>query len=300
MDDQQRTLYRLLFRTAFLEHRAQAFENWFTRLAAFALGSDFERVAPHGADGDRKADARSLSDRTIYQCHAPERLDKARLRNKIEADFEGAVEHWGNWMRRWVFVHNGVKGLPAEVLKCLDALRARPVSVTIESWWEPDLTRLFERLDLAGLESVFGAVPSAHDSAAVAPTDVDEVVRHLTQAEPDPGEVPVRPPSVDKINKNDLSEEVRAFLLVGRRKDSLVQRYFATHPNPDLGEKIAEAFRRRYRALKGTAKSPDDVFEGLRRYIGADGSVRRQAAALTVLSYYFDRCDIFEDPDDRP
>lgn len=300
MDDQQRTLYRLMFRNAFLERKAQAFEDWFSRLAAFAFGSDFERVMPYGPDGDRKADGRSLSDRTIYQCHAPERLDKARLRTKIEADFEGAVEHWGDWMRRWVFVHNGVRGLPAEVLKCLDALRERPISVTIESWSEPDLARLFDRLDSVGLESVFGAVPSAHDSDAVAPTDLDAVIQHLAQAEPDPGDVPVRPPSVDKINKNDLSEEVRRFLFVGRRKDSLVQRYFETHPDPDLGEKIAEAFRRQYRALKGTAKSPDDVFDGLRRYIGVDGSVPRQAAALTVLSYYFDRCDIFEDPDDQP
>ena len=296
MDDPQRAIYRLSFRVAFLEKKGQVFEDWFCRLAAFALGPDFERVMPYGPDGDRKADGRSLGDRTIYQCHAPERLDKARLCAKIERDFRGALEHWGHWMRRWVFVHNGVKGLPAEVLRRLDTLRAEVPSITIESWSEAELTPFFDRLDRAGLEAVFGVVPGAGEGDLVARSDVEDLIGRLARAEPDPDAAAAPSPSAEKIHRNALSADVRAFLAVGERKGVLVRDTFED-PAFHVREHIAEALRGRYRRMKSEHRSPDDIFSGLLTGIGAGGSVRRQVAALAVLAYFFDRCDIFENPE---
>ena len=293
MDDPQRAIYRLSFRIAFLEKKGEAFEDWFCRLAAFALGPDFERVMPYGRDGDQKADARSLGDRTIYQCHAPERLDKARLRAKIESDFHGAVEHWGHWMRRWVFVHNGVKGLPAEVLRRLDTLRAEVPSITIENWSEAELTPLFDRLDRAGLEALFGAVPGAGKGDLVARRDVEDLIGRLARTEPGPDTAPPPSPSAEKIHRNALSEDVRAFLMVGERKGTLLREVFE-EPDFPVREHIAEALRGRYRRMKCEHRSPDDIFSGLLAGIGAGDSVGRQVAALAVLAYFFDRCDIFE------
>lgn len=297
MDPQRRAFYRLAFRNALLEMKGKAFEGWFARLAGFALGPDFERVRPYGAQGDWKADARSVNDQTIYQCYAPETMREDRVVAKIEADFAGAVENWANWMKRWVFVHNDARGLPPRVLERLDLLRSRHRLLKIEVWSEAELTALADRMELAGWESLFGVVPSRHDIEGVAPDHVAEVVRSLEQIEPTPGEEPIRRPPVDKIARNALSESVMALLRAGKRKDPLVKQIIETHHRPDSGERIAEAFRARYRALKETEESPDDIFLGLQRYIGVGGSPKHQVAALAVLSYLFDRCDIFEDPD---
>ena len=297
MDDLQRAFRRLQFKIAFLEKKGKAFEDWFARLAEFAMGPDFERIRPYGAEGDRKADGRSRSDRTIYQCYAPDAMKQTQLIAKIEDDFTGAVRHWDEWMKRWVLVHNDARGLSPEVVRRLDALRSRHPSVVIETWSEGQLAKLAARLDQTGWELLFGYVPSPSDIEEVALDDVAEVVSYLEQVEPSATEDPLAAPSVDKIAKNELSGDVLELLRAGKRKDHLVKRFFESHPRPYFGEKIAEAFRGRYRELKDSGKAPDDIFVGLQRATGAPGSAKGQVAALAVLSYLFDRCDIFEDPE---
>ena len=300
MDDVRRAFYRPRFREALLDRKGKAFEDWFTRLAEFALGSDFERVRPYGAEGDSKTDARTRSDRTIYQCYAPETLSRDRLIAKMNDDFTGAVANWPNWIRRWVFVHNDLRGLAKAIYDHQDALRSMHPSVEIEIWGEAALTRLADRMDLSGWETMFGVVPSRNDVEALAPDDVAEVIRYLEREEPSPEGETVRAPSVDKIAKNALSGDVLRLLKVGQQKDHLVRRFFESHPRPHVGDNIAEAFRLRYRELRDAGQPPDDIFAGLQRATGERGSPKRQVAALAVLSYLFDRCDIFEDPDDQP
>ena len=41
---------------------------------------------------------------------------------------------------------------------------------------------------------------------------------------------------------------------------------------------------------------PDEIFAYLQQYAGSGTEPKRQGAALAVLSYFFERCDIFEDP----
>ena len=78
LDRWQRSFYRLHFQLAFRTKVAKEFEDWFCRLAGFALGADFERIRPYGAEGDHKADGRTRSDGTIYQCYALRARDRPR------------------------------------------------------------------------------------------------------------------------------------------------------------------------------------------------------------------------------
>ena len=42
--------------------------------------------------------------------------------------------------------------------------------------------------------------------------------------------------------------------------------------------------------------SPDQIFTELQTFAGGmDGTPKHQAAVLAVMSYFFERCDIFED-----
>ena len=292
-------LYQARFRLAYSEKKGTAFEAWFAALAGHALRGDFEPVAAHGRDGDFKCDGRRLSTRTIFQCYAPDGMVQSRTIAKIDSDFQGALHHWPSWMREWTLVHNRPDGLPPRVVAHLDQLRGRNPSVAIHVWGLPRLQdELFSKLDVAGREAVFGFAPSTDEVDKLTFADIVPVIDSLQKEVSAADLPPIEPPSPRKLEKNALSEDVADFLRVGRRKEALVERYFRSHPKPDLGENIAVSFRRRYAELREHGLLPDDIFAELQQNAGANGPPKRQAAALAVLSYYFERCDIFEDPEE--
>ncbi len=113
-----------------------------------------------------------------------------------------------------------------------------------------------------------------------------------------PPDVPVESPDPEKLEYNRFGYEVRDLLQSGRRKERLVEDYIDTVRDPEYGERIAEAFRRRYGSLKTTCLKPDEIFDELRKFAGGDHfhDTKMQAAVLAVMSYFFERCDIFENP----
>ena len=294
MDSVQRSFYQLHFREAFASKKGTEFEDWFSSLAGYAFGADFEPVRAYGSQGDLKCDGRRLSTRTVFQCYAPYQMNAARLVKKISDDFHGALANWAN-MAEWTFVHNDPRGLPPAVVQHLDSLRSAHPHVTIVTWGKAELRRLTERLDLPAMEALFGIVPSSSDFETLVMEDLSPVINDLQRIDPPPGQDPPTPPSPDKLARNELSYVAAALLALGRQKEALVESYFRKHPQPDLGERIAEAFRRTYAGLRNQGKSPDEVFCYLQQYAGSGFSPKRQGAALAVLSYFFERCDIFED-----
>ena len=298
MDEVQAAFYRLMFRNAFLEKKGAEFQDWFARLVARAFGPDFEAVRPYGNRGDLKCDGRRISTGTIFQCYAPDKMKAARLNAKIEGDFVGAYENWGGAMVEWVLVHNHGGGLPASSGQLLDRLRQSHPEVTIEVWTEPALQKLADRLPLEDQQALFGFAPSKSGLETLAMADLQPVIHQLQFMDPEPGQEPLTPPSRNKLEKNRLSADAAALLRLGRRKEALVETWFTKNRRPDLGERIAEAFRRRYAQLNDGTRSADQVFGHLQQYAGVGGEPARQAAVLAVLSYFFERCDIFEDPEE--
>ena len=294
MDEIQRHFYRLECHIAFLGKKGTEFQDWFVRLAGYSL-EGFEAVRPYGRMGDLKSDGWQPGTRTIFQCYAPYDMTADKLNKKILTDFKGACKHWN--LARWVFVHNDTRGLPPTTIRLLDELRSGPV--TIEVWAEPKIQELAGTLSLDKQEFMFGIAPSVSAIRDISLADLKEVLANLAQAKPQPGEEPMAPPHVEKIAKNSLSDGVVALLTAGRRKEMLVERYLRGGVDVTLGERIAEAFRHRYAELKKVARSPDDIFYGLQLYAGGmAASPNRQAATLAVLTYFFERCDIFEDEGD--
>lgn len=297
MDEVQRAFYQVRFREAFLEKKGTEFQDWFVKLANYAFESDFEAVRPYGSKGDLKCDGRRISTGTIFQCYAPYRQTEKTLNSKIDEDFRGAIEHWGDNMAEWVLVHNETRGLPASSTQLIDQLRKEHPEVEIEVWVEPNLHKLAAGLPLGAQQAIFGFAPSKTGMETLMLDDVKPIIDELQRKDPIPGEEPLTPPSVDKLAKNSLSVDAASLLRVGRRKEALVETYLRKHPNAELGERIAEAFRRRYAQLKEGGRLPDGIFTHLQQYAGSGGEPRQQNAALAVLSYFFERCDIFEDPE---
>lgn len=154
-------------------------------------------------------------------------------------------------------------------------------------------------LEPSALQALFGYAPSIAIVDHLVMADLVPIIDALQRQEPDPSDPALIPPSPEKIEKNSLSEESATLLRFGRRKASLVEAFFPKGSRPDLGERIAEAFRNRYRELKSLDLPADFIFMHLQNYAGMTGEPKRQGAVLAVLSYFFDSCDIFEDPEPR-
>lgn len=295
MDELQRAIYVLHFRLAFHTKQGIAFQDWFVQLAGHAFGADFEEVRPYGAQGDLKSDGRRVSTRAVFQCYAPKQMTDTKLIAKIDEDFHGARAHWGDQMSEWIFVHNDGDGLPPKVVQHIDALRAGHPDINIETWSEPELHALVFTLALPAMQALFGYAPSIAVLDHLVLSDIVPIIDALARQEPNPNP-PLTPPSLEKLKKNELSDDSAVLLQMGRRKSALVDTFFNKSARPDLGERIAEAFRTRYAELKGLELPADSIFGYLQDYAGMNGEPKRQGAALAVLAYFFDSCDIFEDP----
>jgi len=295
MDELQKSIYMERFRVAFHTQRGAAFQDWFVRIAGFAFGADFEEVRPYGPYGDLKCDGRRVSTKSVFQCYAPDSLREADLIAKVDADFHGARAHWNDDMAEWIFVHNDSRGLPPNAVQHIAGLRRAHLPLTIETWSEPELLTLTMGLPLTALQALFGFAPSIAIVDRLVMADLVPIIEALQRQEPD-AEPPLTPPSVEKLERNGLSEESGLLLRIGRRKTILVETFFRKNARPDLGERIAEAFRNRYAELKSLHLPADSIFKHLQDYAGMNGEPKRQGAALAVLAYFFDSCDIFEDP----
>lgn len=295
MDSTQRTFYGLKFENVFLRAKGKAFEDFFQRVMGHGFAGDFEQVRPYGAKGDLKCDGFRPSDGTVFQSYAPDSMKLGALLAKIGDDFSGAVSHWGERMRRWELVHNDTRGLPAAAVQKLEDLRSNHPEVDIAVFGYAELRTVVMGLEIHKLEDLFGVVPSQRtlerlDFAALRPVVVS-IGRREPGADP-----PITAPSFEKLQNNALSEDAAAFLRQGRRREKLVQEFFDVWPDPGLGEEVAEAFRERYQALKAAGLTADEVFGELQGFAGGmEGTPSHQAAVLAVMSYFFERCDIFED-----
>ena len=295
LDGTQRSFYGLKFENTFLREKGKAFESFFARVMAHGFAGDFEAVRPYGLKGDLKCDGFRPSDGTVFQSYAPDSIKLADMLTKIAEDFEGARVHWGAKMKRWEFVHNDVRGLPAEAVRKLDDLRTANPAIQIATFSEAEMRAIVMRLALHQLEELFGAAPSQRtlerlDFAALRPVLI-AIHRRDPGAEP-----PLAAPSATKLEHNALSLDAAALLRQGRRREKLVQDFFDAWPDPSFGEDVAEAFRARYQALKAVELSPDQIFGELQSFAGGmEGEPSHQGAVLAVLCYFFERCDIFED-----
>jgi hypothetical protein len=297
MDELQRSIYVDRFRLAFHTQQGTAFQDWFVRLAGHAFGADFEEVRPYGAQGDLKCDGRRISTKSVFQCYAPYLMKEVELIAKVDEDFHGARAHWGAKMAEWIFVHNDGRGLPPNAVQHIDGLRSNHTPIRIEAWSEPELLGLAMALDLPALQALFGYAPSIAIVDRLVMADLVPIIDALQRQEPNPSDPPPTPPSREKLEKNALSDESALLLRIGRSKGSLVEAFFRKGSRPDLGERIAEAFRTRYAELKSLDLPTDTIFRHLQDYAGmTGGDPKWQGAALAVLSYFFESCDIFEDP----
>jgi hypothetical protein len=292
----QQAYYEQKFENAFLRAKGDAFQDFFERLMGFAYKGDFMACRPWGKSGDRKNDGFLKSERRLFQVYAPNEMTEAKAISKIRDDFEGAKAYWGSHFEKWVFAHNAVDGLPPHVHKLLLDLEKENPGITLEPWCLEESRDVFRRVTNEDRQSWFGAAPTAETSASLGFRDLQVVLETLA-SQPQPSGQPVKDVPRGKIEANALSPSVESLLKEGMAKAPLMAQFFEQWHDPTLGERLAKAFQTKYEALRKDF-TPTLVFAELQAWAGGTdrGTPEHEMAVLTVMAYFFERCDIFEEP----
>ncbi len=144
--------------------------------------------------------------------------------------------------------------------------------------------------------SWFGLAPTEETKIRLGFADLKVVLERIS-ALPVPPMTEVKDVPAGKIEANALSEAVTRLLKEGLIKSPLVADFLSEWYDETLAERLAEAFKAEYLRLRDV-HVPNQVFAGLQSWAGGDrrGSPEHELAVLAVIAYYFERCDIFEEP----
>jgi hypothetical protein len=287
----------LRFENECLKRRGSDFQSFFEAVMN-KVDPSFQTVKPWGREGDRKCDGFSPKTGTIFQVYAPEDMTDSVAIAKIEEDFAGAKEHWGDF-KRWVFVWSAVdSGLSPGVTEKLKELREDETNaeILVEDWGRDNLWDLVKELTLQQRAELLGSVPVPMQTTAA---EIRTVLNWLTES----GLEPVEPAEgfehtalADKIELNKLSGRVATLIARSMPVATEVERYVSNSHDRNFSAKVAAILIAQYERLEVLEDEPDKIFVAL--VDGVASAPHPSAAewwgAVGIVSYYFELCDIFK------
>lgn len=279
-----------------------AFEDYATALLA-RLHADYLNPSPMGKRGDGGCDGLADNGSILYACYgqrATTGVDQ-KTKEKLESDFARGMACWSDFST-WRFVTNALFGpLPTKSVVTLRKQHAsgtqRPI--TIDIWQTEDLWwKVADKLTLKQLDEVIPGVPHAENVELADLVDLILSLEDVDGGGPDHIE-PIRPVPSTKMDFNNLPETTRAEFNAGRVLSSRIDKWFSEQADPALRDEKAQRFHVIYQDARQATR---DVREIVRRVYGALGgqdfdlSTKRANAVYAVTAYFFDSCDIFEEP----
>lgn len=157
------------------EASGEEFERLFHQVASRA-NEGFVPVRPYGNMGDLKCDGLYFADGVAYQVYSPDEMTQAATKNKIQEDLIGAMEHWGEDLKEWIFVYNVRRGVPPDVARLLTQEARQYPGVKIRSLSQDDLWEIVRGLSLQQRSEILGA-PSGYDHLFLMPAALPEEVQ---------------------------------------------------------------------------------------------------------------------------
>jgi hypothetical protein len=275
------------------------------------LHSDFINPDSMGADGDGGCDGIADGGTILYACYGADLrrgLDTAdttkdgRTANKLASDLNRALDQWSTFTT-WRFVTNASIG-PKTVNRIIELREkhgqdsSRPINV--ELWQAPDdlWSHAVSCLTEKQLDDLIPGVPRAQD---VELHDLVELIDQLTGSAPDPAHIRehIRAVPKTKMNFNQIPQNNQHEFNEGRIQASRIDNWFAEQLSPDLRDAKARRFRDIYEREKAATTIPSEIVEAVYTALGGEGfrhSSPRANAVYAVTAYFFDSCDIFEEP----
>lgn len=122
------------------------------------------------------------------------------------------------------------------------------------------------------------------------------IVKYLINNHPPLHEEDIKAiPPQEKIQKNNLSNEVAKYINMGMINTHQVKEYLNRHPDPEFSKRLKNEFVTKYIELRNKNLHGDDLFYELWDFASGNYSeFKYRAAGLTLLTYFFELCEVFE------
>jgi hypothetical protein len=322
MNPASKLVARNMFKLRVHEAKGLAFQRLFEKVMTYRL-PEFTPIRPYGNVGDRKNDGYIRSQGCYFQVFAPEDpttgTTAVAAASKAAEDFLGLKEYWekNTPIRTFRFVFNDeYRGSPPPLEEALAKIRSE-YEVEASTFLAKDLEEEALLLQEDQLLDVIGTpIPETGPLDNVDFGVLREVIRHvLEKRTPLTSEATLRVPDFDdKIKFNGLSSSVANLLTFGSYQSDAIEDYFSRNSNfarQEVRDRLSSLYqdsRQRFsRFGYGAPNLGNVVFFDLLESITPDlpkaaqsNKAAAQEAAIVVMAYYFEACDIFEDPNAAP
>jgi hypothetical protein len=298
------TFAQILFKNKALSSDGQAYEDLFIRIME-ETSTSFQPVKPQGPLGDKKNDGFDFVTGEYYQCYAPEDLSKniPTAVNKLQKSADGLVGYWDgiSKVKKIYFVVNDeYDGAYPEIYQKLAELRNQYVGIKFELFRTKDLERKILSLDIDAIQRIIGFLPDPQ-TTQLDPDYLTEVLRHLMNFESNFSEnnLPDQLDFKKKIKHNELSEYIGNHLQFAYNSIYQVDNYFKYNSDfekDELQRKFITLYQQEVESIGLIGDKSNIIFINLLSKICPRDNQSIRMAALILMAYYFQACDIFEEP----
>src|ERR1051326_3009735 len=289
----------------------QAYEDLFVRVMT-RRHPEFRPVKPQGKHGDKRNDGYCASKGVYYQVYAPENhsaKDMVATVEKIETDFDGLKSYWGKDapVQEYHFVINDkLKGTYPAVETALLKIKSKHSLSHCAPFLAKDLMRVFSELSERDVIAIVGHIPADDDISDLDYSIFTDVLSHIIKDSQaiTPDAVLRVPDFSEKIQLNRISPNVARLLETGNLQSGAVEAFFNSHgtfSKTAIRDKLAEVYGELRdtigREIGSNVHRGDMIFFGLLDLITPQPPQKpAKDAAVVPLSYFFETCDIYEDP----
>ena len=304
MNQETIDILHLLFHNKLHELDGGAYEAFFTKIMS-AYDGRFRQVKPQGRIGDRKNDGFIQEEGVYYQVYAPEdlRAKTSEALKKLKEDFDGLYEYWNSIspIKEFFFVVNDkYKGVGPQFYKEIAEVQKEHADVKAALFLAKDLEDVFFLLPERDQRRIIGYIPSVND-VDIEYGVVREVVEFLLQipSVPMKEHIPDNPDFDRKIVFNHLGKATANKLNTYRLQQYKLDDFFSLQSaaiKDDLRVVFSTLYANAMEEVPDSSSKNDEVFWTIFKKSYPHHNLATEAAILTLMSYYFEYCDIFEAP----
>jgi hypothetical protein len=126
--------------------------------------------------------------------------------------------------------------------------------------------------------------------------ELEVIIKYLTSAAiPVEDNLTIVPPK-EKMKKNNLSPGIGNLITMGLSQVRLVENYLNKHPDIQFAARLKAEFVSKFIDLKHKDFESDSLFYELLDFASNNSmEFKEKSAGLSVLAYFFERCDVFEE-----
>lgn len=304
MTREQQYLAHLMFKNKVFESDGNAFECFFTKVMS-CHNANFQQVKPQGRIGDRKNDGFDKTTGTYYQVYAPEEIGKKETNaiSKLKEDFNGLYSYWQKLcpIHHFFYVINDkFKGGFPSIYAELSKIHNEHPDVETGLFLAKDLENICLNLSDEDIDACLGYVPEI-ESIDVDYEVLNEVISYLLSVKVDLSAefIPTNPDFDKKISFNGLSETIGHYLRSHRINEHYVEDFFSlngTYTKDTLRGIFNGLYNKASSSIEDAEDKPDQVFTYILQNSCKRHDFALDNAILTLMSYYFEYCDIFQAP----